>query len=234
MKFVFLDEVEQPQKKPGFFAVSTLVVDSRFYRALKEGLENAFEQANWSPDIEFKGRYIFSSSKGDKSVSVEARIEVVRAIVAKTTAKKNARARFCFAHNGDGKTPENYLHLVGKAAARCPRPDSRKGDKALVAVYFDQTELVSASQVEKVVRPVLAKRDLFLVETAVPLGSSNATAGLIAADVLAYLKSWDVLYPDPKEADRASLFETSVDKLHADKLRTIREILDLIKSVEVV
>jgi hypothetical protein len=48
MKFVFLDEVEQPQKRPGFFAVSTLAVDSRFYRTLKEGLDRAFEEADWS------------------------------------------------------------------------------------------------------------------------------------------------------------------------------------------
>ncbi len=223
LKFIFIDEVEQPQKKPGFFGVSTLVVDSRFYCTLKVGLEQAFDHAKWSRGHEFKGRYIFSSSKGDTSVPVEARIELVRSIVGKTTAKKNARARFYFAHNNDGKTPGNYLDLIGKAAARCPKSDSRKGDKPLVAVFFDQTDMIKPSHLEEIVRPILLKRGLTLVETPVPLASSNATAGLIATDVLAYLKSWDVLYPNPGETEQSSLFEASLDKLHADKLKVIRD-----------
>jgi hypothetical protein len=68
----------------------------------------------------------------------------------------------------------------------------------------------------------------------VPLASTNETAGLIAADVLAFLKSWDVLFLSPGEAEQASLFETSTDRLHADKLKTIREILDLIKRLDVI
>jgi len=60
------------------------------------------------------------------------------------------------------------------------------------------------------------------------------TPGLTAADVLAYLKSWDVLSPRPTEAEQASLFETQAERLNATKLATIREILDLIKHVEVV
>ena len=50
----------------------------------------------------------------------------------------------------------------------------------------------------------------------------------------AFLKSWDVLFPDPGEAERASLFETTTNEIHADKLKGIREILDLIKRVEVI
>jgi hypothetical protein len=75
---------------------------------------------------------------------------------------------------------------------------------------------------------------LTLVETPVPLRSSNATPGLVVADLLAYLKSWDVISPHPNEAEEAALFESSVQQLHADKLNTIREILKLMKRVAAV
>ena len=115
MKFIFIDEVEQLHRKPNFFAVSILVVDSRFYEILKESVDKALERAEWRREEEFKGRYIFSSSKGDTTVAIDGRIELVRSIVAQTTAKKNARARFYFAYNERGKTANNYLELVAKA-----------------------------------------------------------------------------------------------------------------------
>ena len=93
MKFIFIDEIEQSHKKPGFFAVSSLVVNSRFYEVLKDAVDEALEQAKWSREEEFKGRYIFSSSKGDTRVPVESRIELVRSLVAETTAKRRTRGR---------------------------------------------------------------------------------------------------------------------------------------------
>lgn len=231
---IFVDEIEQPHRKPGFFAVSVLVVNSRFYKSLKDAVDKALAKGGWSRAEEFKGRYIFSSSTSDTRVAVDRRIEIVRSIVAETTAKKNARARYYFAYNGDGKSADNYLSLVARAMAHCPKPESRRGDEALAAVLFDQTNLVRPSQVEEAVRPALTRRGYTLVEAPVPLASTNETAGLIAADVLVFLKSWDVLFPNPGEAEQASLFEMSTDKIHADKLKTIREIVDLIKRVEVI
>jgi len=78
---------------------------------------------------------------------------------------------------------------------------------------------------------VIAARDLTLIETPTSLTSSNATPGLVVADILAYLKSWDVISPNPNETEQAALFEKSVEQLHADKLKTIREILQLMKKV---
>jgi hypothetical protein len=74
-------------------------------------------------------------------------------------------------------------------------------------------------------------RKLTLVETPTPLASSNNTPGLIVADILAYLKSWDVIHPNPDQTAQAALFETSVNQVHAQKLKTIRDILQLMKRV---
>lgn len=196
-------------------------------------MDDALDAAGWDRGAEFKGRYIFSQA-GDSGVSVDDRIEIVRSIVSTTTARRNARARLCFAHNGHGKSRDNYLKLVGEVIARCPKPQNQTQDKALVSVYLDHTDIVKVKEVEGVVAPILEKRYLRLVETPVLLPSSNNTAGLIAADVLAYLKSWDVLSPDPSEEEQASLFESSVAQLNKKKLATIREILEQIKQVEVI
>jgi hypothetical protein len=233
MRFIFIDEIQQQGKDPNFFGVSSLVVDSSHYRTLRDGVDEALDAAGWNRGAEFKGRYIFSQA-GDSGVSVDDRIEIVRNIVSTTTAKKNARARLCFAHNGHGKNLQNYLNLVSKVVSRCPKPQNQTQDKALVGIYLDHTDIVKPKDVEAVIVPILETRYLKLVETPVLLPSSNSTAGLIAADVLAYLKSWDVLSPDPSEEQQASLFESSVAQLNKKKLSTIREILELIKQVEVV
>ena len=110
--------------------------------------------------------------------------------------------RFYFAYNEQRKTGDNYLGLIAKPMARCARPESRKRDKALATVFFDQTNLVKPIQVENAIRPALSKRGYTLVEVPVPLASCNETAGLIAADVLAFLKSWDVLSPGPERRSK--------------------------------
>jgi hypothetical protein len=67
-----------------------------------------------------------------------------------------------------------------------------------------------------------------------PVAVCTTGVGTDVPDVLAYLTSWDVLSPDPNEEQQASLFGTSTDRLDARKLQTIREILELIKQVEVI
>jgi len=117
MKFIFIDEVEQPHRAPGFFGIGAFVVDSSFYRGLKEDVDDAFDTATWDRDTEFKGRYLFSRTMGDTDVGVDARIELVRTIARGTTAAKNARAMFCLAFNYDGRR-RSQLPGVGVEGAR--------------------------------------------------------------------------------------------------------------------
>jgi hypothetical protein len=231
MKLIFVDEVEQPQKAPGFFGIGAFIVTSTFYRGLRDDVDDAFEEAHWDRDKEFKGRYLFSSSKGDTSVGIDARIELTQTIVKGTTAAKNARAMFCLAFNYEGRTESNYLALAGRALRKCPKPPNKKGDKCLAAVYYDRTDIAGATAIGDMVEAAALTRKLTLVETPTPLASSNNTPGLIVADILAYLKSWDVIHPNPDQTAQAALFETSVNQVHAQKLKTIRDILQLMKRV---
>jgi hypothetical protein len=231
MKLIFIDEVEQPQKAPGFFGIGALIVTSTFYRGLKEDINAAFKKAGWDQDEEFKGRYLFSSSKGDTDVGVDARIELVRTIVTGTTAAKNARAMFCLAFNYEGRNEANYLALARQALRKCPKPANKKGDKNLAAVFYDRTDIAGAKAIGKVAEEAATERKVTLVETPTALTSSNDTPGLVVADILAYLKSWDVISPNPDETEQAAVFERAVDQLHADKLKTIRAILQRMKRV---
>lgn len=233
MRFIFIDEIEQPKHAAKFFGVAGLFVNSAHYLALRRAVEGALDAAKWNRDQEFKGRYIFSSTKGDDSVPVERRIELVRTIVAATTAKKNARVRFCFAYNDKGKSAENYLDLVAKVSAKCRPPQDASQDKPLVSMYCDYLNDVKPKDIEAAVANVLADRRLRLVEMPVLTPSGNSTPGLIAADVLAFIKSWDILFPDPNEAQQAELFDAKVERL-ADKLAAVRELLNLVKQEDVI
>ena len=103
----------------------------------------------------------------------------------------------------------------------------------MVSMYCDNLSEVKPKDIEAAVTEVLADRRLRLVEMPVLMPSSNSTAGLIAADVLAFIKSWDVLFPEPNEAQQAELFESKVERL-ADKLAAVRELLDLVKQAELI
>ena len=164
----------------------------------------------------------------------KTRIELVRKIVAKTTAQKNARARFCFAYSFDGRNSGNYLELIRRSIGRCPKSANKKGDKDLAVTYYDQTDIAEASAITDAVGDALEERQRTLIETPTALRSSNRAPGLIVADVLAYLTSWDVVSPNPDQTAQAALFETTVGQINATKLKTIREILTLIKRVDVV
>ena len=82
--------------------------------------------------------------------------------------------------------------------------------------------------------PALAKRGYIQVEVPSSLPSGNDTPGLIYADTLAYLKSWDVLHPKPAAADQATLFEVPIGQFTHEKVKATREILLGIKHVKVI
>jgi hypothetical protein len=233
VKLFFIDEIELQQKAPGFFGVGLFIIDSSFYRGLKAQYIRTLQRAGWNPKQEFKGRYLFSQA-GDVAVSVEQRIALVREVVSATTAKKNARAQFLFGYNMNGRSESNYLGLVEALMAKAPRAPNAKGDKNIGLVIYDQTQLVTPIKVSAISEPALATRGYIQLEVPSPLPSGNDTPGLIYADTLAYLKSWDVLHPKPAAADQATLFELAIGQFTEEKVKATREILLGIKHVKVI
>lgn len=229
MKLVFFDEVEQQQKDPDFFGVGSFVVDPTHYGSLCDGFEKCFADCGWDESIEFKGRYLFSQ-RGDSSVDINRRIRFVADMARGTVAKKNAKARFTLHHNRSGNSKDNYIALVGSALRGLPKVSNRKAGKHLVAIYYDQTDLITSAELGRRAVAVLADRGLSQVELPSAMPKSNRAVGTVYADVLCYLVSWDVLHPQPSDAEQLSLFELSGGSRDAEKLQRIREILSYAKS----
>lgn len=111
MKFLFMDEVTHPQKNLNFLGIGAILIDSANYVKFKENFYEAFNELGWNPNIEFKGKYLFSR-KGDSSVSVEKRIDFIRKITESSKAQRNARYTFYFAYTFEGNDTENYSLLL--------------------------------------------------------------------------------------------------------------------------
>jgi hypothetical protein len=54
---------------------------------------------------------------------------------------------FCLAFNNRGRTEANYLTLARQALSKCPKPPNKKGDKNLVAVFCDRTDIAGAAAI---------------------------------------------------------------------------------------
>ena len=90
MKFIFIDETSN-KKKAGFYGLCGVSVDEAHYASLVREITKCFKDKKWNPDIEFKGSYLFSSSKGDPNVTVDERIKLADQIIASNIAQKNAK-----------------------------------------------------------------------------------------------------------------------------------------------
>jgi len=63
MKFLFVDEVAPSQKDPNFLGVGAILIASSSYAKIKENFYKAFFELKWDPQIEFKGRYMFTKKE---------------------------------------------------------------------------------------------------------------------------------------------------------------------------
>lgn len=230
MKLIFIDEIELHDKNPNFFGIGIFMVDQFFYQPICCEFNKYFEHCGWDKEIEFKGRYLFSK-KGDDCINIDKRIELVNNMANITVAKKNSRCRFTFFYNFKKKTKSNYLDLVKRGLSALSKI-TKSGGKNLVSIYYDETELVTIKELNKITKPTLLKRGLFQVELPCRIKSCNDTVGIIYADVLSYLKSWDVLHPEIEEEQQATLFELKVGQRNKDKLESIKRILLKVKSAK--
>lgn len=229
MRFVFIDEVEQHQKNPSFFGLGVFIVNSFFYLPLCSDFQNHFTDCGWNKEIEFKGRYLFSQ-KGDCAIPVDKRIKLIDNMAEETVAKKNSRCEFLFYYNYEKQSKENYLMLLEHSLKALGRKSKNQG-KNLISIYYDSTSLVNWKDINEISDPLLLRKGLFQVELPCSTSGCHKAAGMIYADVLAYLKSWDVLSPKADDEQKASLFELQPGQRDKEKLERIKNILLKVRSV---
>jgi hypothetical protein len=76
-----------------------------------------------------------------------------------------------------------------------------------VSIYYDHTTLANWKEINEVTDSSLSRKGLFQVELPCSISGCCKAAGVLYADVLSYLKSWDVLSPTADDEQKASLFE---------------------------
>jgi hypothetical protein len=189
MQLLFVDE-SGDQKHKQYFGICVAAINSAHYRTAKTGFHKALRASGWNEDIEFKGSHLFAASKGDKSISVEKRIDIATAILDLNKAESNARMRFHYFGRHDCDNPKaEYLTRLPQLVRRALPPTHKKAGKDLVSINCDQRSDISASEIQDAILPVLTGRGYTLVEEVATVRSSFHTVGVLYADLVSYLSA---------------------------------------------
>lgn len=185
MLCLFVDETGDGKEQ----AVCCLAVKHNHYSLVKRRFLEILKTNGWDPSVEFKGAYIFSSTKGVSSVTVETRITIANQVVALATADKNARMKFFYTQGESENRKDFYLKRLAILVERVLSQDrsSRKSGKDLVALCIDERSDISVSEVRMTISNLLAKRDRVLFEDVVSVRSNSDAVGIALADIVGYL-----------------------------------------------
>ena len=111
MLLVFIDETSDSKFK-NYFGISCSVINSSFYRKIKENFQTILSEAGWDTEIEFKGSYLFSASSGDLNITIEERIDIASKVLALNTSKQNARMKFYYLKKSSKNFRQDYLTFL--------------------------------------------------------------------------------------------------------------------------
>jgi hypothetical protein len=192
VKLVFIDETENSTHVPGFYAVCAVAVDATKYKTVRQAIDDALTSSGWCRDHEFKGSVIFSSSKGDATVSTEKRVDAASSMVSATVSKANSRAVPAVAWSDTGGGAAAHIELLGRAVAGClkAKPAGKNKGKDLCIVFADKKAGIGRAALSEAVKTAVASRGYCLAEDVVVVTSSCDWPGVLLADVVAYLAMW--------------------------------------------
>jgi len=232
MEFAFIDETSDIKFK-NYFGICCATVNHTKYRTIKAGFQKILRNGGWDPDVEFKGSYLFSASKGCPEVSVEERIALAEKILRLNESDKNARLKFAYLKLSTDDVKSEYLRylpeLLGKVL---PRATKRPG-KDLVSIQCDYRNDITSEEVCNSVKPLLHAKGYTLVEDVELVKSNFETVGVLYADIVAYLVARvDVISSDYE------LFEGITPQMAGasgkiKKLRSSVRLINFIKKLDI-
>ncbi len=189
MKFLFLDEFKYDHSKSHkVYGLTGVVIDAQYYLPFKESFSSSLKKLGWDKKLELKGRSMFSVS-GDKSVSVEKRVNFMSDVVgmSKSNSGKTAKIHvFVALETYDKKCTEYecYKANLRKIISKLPKPQSKK--KSLIGVFYDENDCVDVADFNQHIETLLSKRGLNLFESPLPVRSSLENPGIMFADYVCY------------------------------------------------
>ncbi len=188
MILIFVDETSDSKYKD-YFGLCCTAINHTFYPQIKQECHQILHEGEWDFDVEFKGSYLFSASKGCIEIDIDKRIELAEKILDLTTAEKNSRMKLSYFRNESSNHKEDYLRylpilvkdILGKYRF------SRKQGKNQVSVFCDYRQDISVQEIRDAILPVITERKYVLVEDIVQVDSNCETVGILFSDIIGYL-----------------------------------------------
>jgi len=231
MLLLFIDETSDKKFKE-YYGICCAVINSNFYKKIKNDFQKILVHEGWNPDVEFKGSLLFSASKGDCSVSIEKRIDIASKILDLNISKHNARIKFYYVKLTSTDFKNDYLTYLPKLLEKA-LPLAKKGQgKDIISLHCDQRDGISQNEIQNSVTSIIAERGYTLLENITISKSCFHTVGILFADIVAYLISRiDTISNDSELFDNIPPEDlNSSGKIR--KLKSSMKLLDLVKKIQ--
>src|SRR3990172_10442023 len=186
MLFSFVDETSD-SKYPEYFVLCIATINSAHYRGVKSAFQKILKDKGWDPEIEFKGSYLFSVSRGCRDIAVEQRVEIASSILDLTAAEKNARIKFHYLKTASADHRRTYLRFLPQLLKKALPPASKKSGKDLLVLYCDQRGDLDEKTIREAVLEKVCDKGYTLYEDVVLVKSCFHTVGILYADIVGYL-----------------------------------------------
>lgn len=226
MKLLFFDETQDHNNKE-YLGISCSYIDHIFYGKLKSLFFELLRKYSWDKSIEFKGSTIFSSNKGDLSVSIENRINLVKDLLKENVANKNSRVKFAFVKAKTKNVKIDYLDIIPKLLIKfLPKAPTGAG-KNIISVFYDHRPDLCEEEFYKNVIKSINSKGYILLEGINSVNSKNEAIGIILSDIVGYfLGRIDNIKND------IDLFEDISDNRKDVKVKKLNASQDLIKIIK--
>ncbi len=187
---IFVDETSD-EKHRDYFGLCCTAIHHNFYPQIKRECQQILRDGGWDFNVEFKGAYLFSASKGCIEVDIDKRIELAEKILELATAPKNARMKLSYFRKSSTNHKNDYLEhlpflirdILGKYSF------SRKHGKNLVVVSCDYRSDISIRELRETILPAIMDRKYELFEDVIQVNSNCETIGVLFSDIIGYLMS---------------------------------------------
>ncbi|MBD3359355.1 MAG: hypothetical protein GF365_01440 [Candidatus Buchananbacteria bacterium] len=193
MYLLFVDEIKEGKKDYEIYGLVAIYISNSSYGKFKKGFYAKLKSLGWNHAIEIKGRYSFSSSKGDKKISIEDRLIFVEKLfeLSKTGSGKYAAAKVYYIFDIFRKgTSEQKMYgkLLAKILNKIPKgkKSGNKNGNNNIVIFLDKNDSINIKDVTNLVEDICDNRGLFLIERCFSIDSGNETPGIIFADHVAY------------------------------------------------
>jgi hypothetical protein len=178
MLLSFVDETSD-SKHPEYFGLCIATINSAHYRGVKSAFQQILIDNGWNPEIEFKGSYLFSVSKGCRDITVEKRVAIASSILNLTASERNARIKFYYLKTKARDHKTTYLRFLPILLKKALPTASKKSGKDLLALHCDQRDDIDEKTIREAVLRKVCDKGYTLYEDVVLIKSWFHTVGIL-------------------------------------------------------